>query len=118
MMTPPLSIWARPFFVAHVEVSTAMSDVCSGVALVAGIGWPRGPRPFEPLAALARSGLSHGIPAIPPECCQTVPVGSGDRRRATRAPATDGARPERAGCGSSYGDRVVEELLGISPASR
>ena len=30
MMTPPLSIWARPFFVAHVEVSTAMSGVCSG----------------------------------------------------------------------------------------
>jgi hypothetical protein len=25
MMTPPLSIWARPFFVDQVDVSTVMS---------------------------------------------------------------------------------------------
>jgi hypothetical protein len=25
MMTPPLSIWARPFFVAQVDVSVLMS---------------------------------------------------------------------------------------------
>ncbi len=32
MMTPPLSIWASPFFVAQVEVSTVMCAWFPGVA--------------------------------------------------------------------------------------
>ena len=56
MMTPPLSIWARPFLVAQVDVSTVM---CLGLlwltrARLAGRVWPRGRRPFESAGPRAR----------------------------------------------------------------
>ena len=62
MMTPPLSIWASPFLVAQVEVSTVMWDgflwCC---ARFAGRAWPRGPRPFESAEPLARPDYRTGF---------------------------------------------------------
>src|SRR6476661_1746781 len=62
MITPPLSIWARPFLVAQVEVSTVIGLGSSlSFPVAGGLGWPRGRRPFElgiPLAIPARR-LSH-----------------------------------------------------------
>ena len=56
MMTPPLSIWARPFLVAQVDVSTVMWAWIPLVARarIAGRVWPRGRRPFESAEPLAR----------------------------------------------------------------
>src|SRR5947208_5383208 len=64
MMTPPLSIWARPFLVAQVEVSVMMAralrdEFASGLPA----DWPRGRRPFEPV----RSDVSASIMARGPK---------------------------------------------------
>src|SRR3954470_21319587 len=48
MMTPPLSIWARPFFVAQVDVSTVM---WGEFLLMVALGSPAGSGP----GVLARS---------------------------------------------------------------
>src|SRR6476659_8296197 len=55
MMTPPLSIWARPFLVAQVDVSTVIDrDPFVIRARIAGRVWPRGRRPLESAEPLAR----------------------------------------------------------------
>src|SRR3954452_8380153 len=90
MMTPPLSIWARPDFVAQVEVSTGMWVRVLRVAFARGrpAGWPRGPRPFEPGRRGVARGLSHALlgrraarPTTAPHAAPTSPRGvvSADR---------------------------------------
>src|SRR3954452_17957850 len=48
MMTPPLSVWARPFLVAQVEVSVMIGGHIGGLRDWRPGGWPGGRRPFEP----------------------------------------------------------------------
>src|SRR3954447_9298291 len=48
MMTPPLSIWARPFLVAQVDVSVMVCGFSGRARDWRPGGWPRGRRPFEP----------------------------------------------------------------------
>ena len=67
MMTPPLSIWARPVLVAQVDVSTVMraSIPLVGRARFAGRVWPRGPRPFESTEPRARTDYGTSVATVP-----------------------------------------------------
>src|SRR4051794_24774942 len=66
MITPPLSIWARPFLVAQVDVSTVICAWYSGLARgVCRPCWPRGRRPFEPAGPPRAWRLSHAVRAAP-----------------------------------------------------
>jgi hypothetical protein len=75
MMTPPFNIWASPFFVAQVDVSTVMCSVAPvslrGSADRAGLGvLARSSRSGR----LARSGLSHALPGNPQQAVRCLKV--------------------------------------------
>src|SRR5262245_59279395 len=60
MITPPLSIWARPFLVAQVEVSTVIR------ARILRVGARPAVLADQRRGAIGPSGrLSHGIPPLP-----------------------------------------------------
>ena len=75
MMTPPLSIWARPVLVAQVDVSTVMraSIPLVGRARFAGRVWPRGPRPFESAEPRARSDYGTSVATSYPAVRRPAP---------------------------------------------
>src|SRR3954452_24644873 len=67
MMTPPLSIWARPFLVAQVEVWVMIGGYSGRLRDWRPGGWPRGRRPFEPEGPTSPSDYRTG-PGDFPSC--------------------------------------------------
>src|SRR5947208_16842535 len=66
MMTPPLSIWARPFLVVQVDVSGLMARLIPQDPVRVTDGWPAaGSCPFGSARPHAPAGLSHGNLAAP-----------------------------------------------------
>src|SRR3954452_5866569 len=74
MMTPPLSIWARPFLVAQVEVSVMIGGYSGRLRDWRAGGWPPGRRPVEPEGPTSPSDYRTGPGDFP--SCPVRPCGA------------------------------------------